>query len=664
VANWELLEVPISFCLSNFREVVLMSGIAGVLSRNSDIDLKDVVRKMCSIQSHRGPDGEGIVLDGRVCFGHRLLSLNQIIGKTSEPLYSSDKSILIVTDANIYNSEELRQDLIKKGHFLKTDSDAEVVSFLYQDFGMDCLKYLRGDFSFAIWDNRLRKLFLARDRFGMKPLFYFYDENNGDLLFASESRALMGSGLINKEIDLEGIYHYFFLTFFPQPKTPFKFLKSLLPGSYLVHDVDKKTLTILKYWDIPCVEEKPKYKEEEIVEECSRLLEESVRIRCSENTPISISLSGGMDSCTIAALSKKYQKDISTFTFGFEKEYDNLNEFSLSKLVADKIGSKHHEVRMSGKDIFENLSHMVSHLDTPTAGAILPYFFAKKAKEDGAKVGFRGDGGNSGFQYLIDNKMPSLDRALAFLEVLPQSAEMRLYEEMEKLLSSLKANLRVSNTKINGLLGLLIRYCSFKAGTTNFALMFTRNERQNFFENRSWLSEKGFSDTNYVVSSYYDGKSKNFYERFNYGDFRVYNDQGLPHINSVTSAFSIDLRLPYFDHKLVEFIQNSLPSVLRDKNGIDKYILKRIAVKLLPAEILQKSARGFYMPIHQWLRNGLKPVADDVFSLSTIRKRNIFNYHEIRKVYDQYYILKDPDMSWRKIWTFVVLEYWFRQHYD
>jgi asparagine synthase (glutamine-hydrolysing) len=483
-------------------------------------------------------------------------------------------------------------------------------------------------------------------------------------MFASESKALIGSGLINKEIDLEGIYHYFFLTFFPQPKTPFKFLKSLLPGFYLVYDMDKRSLNILRYWDIPCVDEKPKYKEEEIIEECSRLLEESVRIRCPQNTAISISLSSGMDSCTIAALSNKYQKDITTFTFGFEKEYDDLNEFLLSKLVSDKIGSNHHEVRISGEDICENLSHMASHLDTPTAGAILPYFFAKNAKKDGAKVGFRGDGGNSGFQYLIDNKMPSLDRALAFLEVLPQSAEMRLYEEMEKLLSSLKANLRVSNTKINGLLGLLIRYCSFKAGTTNFALMFTRNERQNFFENRSWLSEKGFSDTNYVVSSYYDGKSKNFYERFNYGDFRVYNDQGLPHINSVTSAFSIDLRLPYFDHKLVEFIQNSLPSVLRDKNGIDKYILKRIAVKLLPAEILQKSARGFYMPIHQWLRNGLKPVADDVFSLSTIRKRNIFNYHEIRKVYDQYYILKDPDMSWRKIWTFVVLEYWFRQHYD
>lgn len=641
-----------------------MSGIAGFFSRNSNIDLKDVVRKMCSIQSHRGPDGEGIVLDGRVCFGHRLLRLDQIIVKTSEPLYNSDKSILISTDANIYNSEELRQDSIKRGHFFETNSDAEIVLFLYQEFGMDCLKYLRGDFSFAIWDNRLRKLFLVRDRFGIKPLFYFYDEKNGDLLFASESKALMESGLINKEIDFEGIYHYFFLTFFPQPKTPFKCLKSLLPGSYLVYDVDKKTLNILKYWDIPCVDEKPKYEEEEIIEECSRLIEESVRIRCPQNTPISISLSSGMDSCTIAALTNKYQKDISTFTFGFEKEYENLNEFSLSKLVADRIGSNHHEVCISGEDIFENLSHMVSHLDTPTAGAILPYFFAKNAKGDGAEVGFRGDGGNSGFQYLIDKKMPSLDKALAFLELFPRSAEMRLYEEVEKLLSSIRANLRVSNTKINGLLGLLIRYCSFKAGTTNFALMFTRNERRYFFQNREWLSEKSFSDTNHVVSSYYDRKSKNFYERFNYGDFRVYLDQGLPHINSMTSAFSIDLRLPYFDHKLVEFIQNSVPSLLRNKNGIDKYILKRIANKLLPAEILQKSPRGFYMPIHQWLRNGLKPVVDDVFSLSTIKRRDIFNYQEIRKIYNQYYILRDPDMSWRKIWTFVVLEYWFRGHYD
>jgi asparagine synthase (glutamine-hydrolysing) len=132
----------------------------------------------------------------------------------------------------------------------------------------------------------------------------------------------------------------------------------------------------------------------------------------------------------------------------------------------------------------------------------------------------------------------------------------------------------------------------------------------------------------------------------------------------VTSAFSIDSRLPYFDHKLVEFIQISLPSVLRDKNGIDKYILKRIANKLLPAEILQKSARGFYMPIHQWLRTSLRPIVDDVFSARVVKKRNIFNYQEVRKVYDEYYSAEITKMSWRKIWTFVILEYWFRQHYD
>jgi len=641
-----------------------MSAIAGILTSDSELNLSNIVKKMCDVQSHRGPHGEGIIRNNTICFGHRLFMVSEPNTEGTDPLYNSDKSILITCDANIYNLQQLKQNLIKKGHQLKTDTEAEVILHLYENFGMSGLQYLRGDFAFAIWNNKLKQLFLARDRFGVKPLYYYYNKKNERILFASELKALVASGIVEKEIDFEAIYHYLFLTFFPQPKTPFKFARSVLPGTYLVYDFNRSTIEEVGYWDIPCVDNKPKESEENIIEECGSLLDESVKIRCPHNASVGISLSSGMDSCTVAGLLSKYEPGIKTFTIGFGKEHEKLNEFLLANLVSQKIGSKHYETVLTGKDLLENLPHLVSHIDTPTTGMILPYFFAQKAGQEGIDVAFRGDGGNSTFQYLIDGKMPLLDKALGFISILPQSVKIRIYEETDRLFSGLNTNLRISNPKIDGLLGLLSRYFSFKAGTTNIASMFTRDERKKFFLHKDWLNDPYFEDTNYIVSSYYNGSAKDFYERFNYGDFKVYYDQGLAHLNGMAGAFSIDLRLPYFDHKLIEFIQNMVPSLLREKDGIDKYILKRIANTLLPPEILSRSARGFYMPIDNWLKTILKPVVDDVFSLSTVNKRNIFSYQEIRKVYDQYYLSIEPRISWRKIWAFVILEYWFRQHYD
>lgn len=641
-----------------------MSGIAGILTKRTDRDLKGIVKTMSAFQSHRGPDGDGLILDDKVCFGHCFLRLNAAPRTPSEPLYNSDKSILITSDANIYNSEQIRRTVTKGREPHGPGSDAETILSLYEDLGINFLKHLRGDFSFAIWDKRLRKLFLVRDRFGIKPLFYFYNEKRQEILFASELRPLIKSGMVEKDLDLEGIYHYLFLTFFPQPRTPLKYIRSLLPGSYLLYDFNKEELNISTYWDIPCADKKPSHSEEEIIEECSRLLEESIRIRCPENVPVGISLSSGMDSCSIAALTKKFSRDVITFTFGFEKEHEKLNEFSLSKLVAEQIGSNHHEVCISSKDIIENLSHLASHLDTPTAGAFLPYFFGMNASQEGIRVAFRGDGGNSAFQYLIDKKMPSLNRAFSLLDKLPKAYRILLYANIDKLFSSLRNHLSISNQKILGSIDLLSRYFSFKGGTTHFDLMFSNKERKSFFASKQWQEEGEFKDTNFIVASYYDANVKDLHEKYNYGDFKVYCDQGLPLLNSVTSAFSIDLRLPYFDHVLIEFIQNNVPSQLRIKDDVEKYMLKRMMNGLLPAEIIDRNPRGFYQPMHHWLRTDLRTIVDDVFSKRNIENRNIFNYQELGKVYNRYYEAQDQNMSWRKVWTFVTLEYWLREHYD
>ncbi|MBN2062867.1 MAG: hypothetical protein JW882_20865 [Deltaproteobacteria bacterium] len=581
----------------------------------------------------------------------------------SQPAVDVTGSVSIVYDGCIYNSSCLKTDLSKCGTVIKTGEDPELILYLYRESGMECLKRIQGDFAFALWDGNLRKLILARDRFGIKPLFYYQSER-GRFLFSSEIDAILRSNLTDKELDLASLYHYFFLTFCPQPSTIIKKVKSVPPATYVEYDVERDTITTIPYWDIPCTDNKTLLQEEEILEECGRLLTESVRLRSPVNRKVGISLSSGMDSCTIAGFLDKFEPQMNTFTFGFGEKHGHLNEFSLSRLVAEKIGANHQEIRITGKDLLNALPSLARCLDTPTAGAILPYFFLMKAQEFGIQVAFRGDGGNSAFQYLFDEKMPALDKGLSFLRMLPNRMQTSLYNVFDGIFSLAAKRSRGSSTKLQGLFGLLSRYFSLMAGTVNFASMYSERERGGFFKLTDWMNNKEFRGTRDIVLSYFNTNVRDLHERYNYGDFKVYLDQGLTHLGSLSRSLSIDLRLPYFDHVLIEFIQRTVPSSLRQKNGIDKYILKKIAEPVLPPEIINKNSRGFYMPFKEWLMTDLRPVVDDVFSRSTVDSRGIFNYKKVRTIYDRFYSREDSDISWRKIWAFVILEYWFREHID
>lgn len=599
----------------------------------------------------------------RICFGFSPTGCDGSLSRLSQPVFDDTTSLAVVFDGCIYNSYQLRFDLTEHGSKIKSEDDAELVLHLYRDSGMECLNRIRGDFAFALWDGRIRKVFLARDRFGSKPLFY-YDAGEGKFLFSNEIDCILRSALLPAELDLEAIYHYFFLTFCPQPSTLIKDLKSVPPASYLVYDVERDTTVRAVYWDFTCSDDKPELPEEEIIEECGRLLTESVRLRSPRYRKVGISLSSGMDSCTISGILAKLGSQINTFTLGFGEEHEHLNEFSLSRVVAETIGSRHLEMRITGTDLLNALPSLARCLDTPTVGAILPYFFLRTASESGIQVAFRGDGGNSAFQYLFDAKMPALHNLLAFLRLLPSEMRTAIYGLFDRLFSSPIMRKFPSGIKLQRLFGLLSRYFSLMAGTVNFSNMYSGPERQRLFRSTEWMKSTNFRNTQEKVLFYFQTDVRDLHERYNYGDFRVYMDQGLAHLGSLSRAHSIDLRLPYFDHVLIEYIQKSVPSLLRQKNGIDKYILKRIATPFLPSQIINKNARGFYMPFKEWLLTVLRPAVDDVFSKSTVDSRGIFNYQRLRSIYDRFYKRGDSDISWRKIWAFVVLEYWFREHID
>jgi len=643
-----------------------MSAIAGIITRKKifNDDLKQIVKKMCDIQSHRGPDGEGIVLKENTCLGHRLLNLHKFSNNVSQPMSNEDNNILIICDGNIFNYQELKRDLIKKGHIFKSDTDTEVIIHLYEEYGKNCLQYLRGDFAFAIWDNNKKELFLARDRFGIKPLFYYYD-GKGTFLFASEIKALIKTGLVNKEIDLEAIYHYLFFTFFPQPQTPFKFVKSLLPGHYLIYSLSNRKIQAFEYWDVPYWADKI-IDEKYIVDECKKFLDESTKIRLIKNVPMGICLSGGIDSSTVAAEVAKFSEyPVKTFTFGFGK-IERKNEWEFARLVAKKIGSIHLELTFNGNDILMELPKIVWHFDTPTVSALGPYFFAKAARNNQVNLAFRGDGGNSGFEYPVDLKFPTLQKIFIFFEIFPERIQKHIYKKAEECMTYLECNFKTDNHHIAGLIGLLARYFRAITGRENFDFMFSEKERKKLFIEKFWENSE-FKETSEIVLECMEKiKAKDIVEKLIYEEYKRFSDQGLTHISSLSSAFSLEVRFPFYDDKLVEFLQRIPVSYRIDKAepNIHKYILKKVVQDMLPPEIIKRKQQGFYMPINMWLRNELKPLVNNILSKESVKKRNIFNYKSIKSVYDQFYSSNNPKISWRKIWSLVVLETWFRLYYD
>lgn len=640
-----------------------MSAIAGILSKDTHSDVKEIVKKMCEIQSHRGPDGEGIILKNGVCFGHRKLEVAKSNTFISEPVFNEDKTVLITCDASIYNSHELRTSLIKKGRRLESDTDSEVILKLYEEFGIKCLEYLRGDFAFALWDEKKNILYMARDRFGVRPLFY-YQNKNGSLLFASELKALIKTGMVEKELDLEAIYHYLFYTFFHQPQTPLKNVRSLLPGHYLTYNPNNRNIELSEYWDVPYSDNKTK-DVEYLISEGRRILDESIRMRITKGASVGVSLSGGLDSSTIAAKIRSFGYPLKTYTFGFKGEGEELNEFDFARVVAKKIGSDHIEVIMTADDIIKDTEKIIWHFDTPNAGSILSYCLAKTAKEADVNVIFRGDGAHSAFEAPVEKKFLTLNRVLSILDLLPKQMKLVLYKKIGNCLTKLEPYARNKESNMAALTRLLSTYFQVITGGKNLDILFTEDERKKMFVEYFWEEDSSFKETSEIVMDIMEKViSPNIEEKMVYEELKRFPDQALTHISSVNGAFGRENRWPYYDHVFVEFAQKSIPLTLKTIFNPNKYLLRKIAEDVLPEETKKRSQHGFAMPFKAWLGKELKPIVEDVFSEQSIKRRGLFNYNIMRRVYEKYYHPGRAYVSWRKIWSLVILEMWFRLYYD
>lgn len=640
----------------------MMSAISGVAGKNLIGDVKDIINKMNHIQVHRGPDGQSIIEDNGFCFGHCLFNATPTQTDRNELIYNNEQTLLITYDGNLYNLKELKKLCSDNGHAFRYNSDAEVVLYLYQDMGIDFLHLLRGDFSFAVWDKIESKLFIVRDRFGIKPLFYSFVNNS--LFFASELKALIKTGMVNKEIDYEAIYHFLFFTYFLYPQTPLKAVKSLLPGHYIEFNIESSDIKVQKYWDIPFSKEKPQ-DEKFLLDGFSQVLDESISMRMDTNRSMAVSLSGGLDSSFIAGQIAKTGYPLKTVTFGFKGLGEEYNEFKYAREVAESIGSTHYEYLLSSKDILNNHDKMIWHLETPTSGIILPYFLAKTAAKENIDITFRGDGGNSMFETETGKRFAILQKLFSVMNILPHPVRRKLCAKIDDFITHFSSYYNTHNNNLAYLLQVNSQYFKAVTGRTNIGLLFTESERKQLFLRPFWKERQHFRETSELVLDIMNQiMTRDLEEQLIFGELKRFSNQALMYITNVHSAFSTECRQPYWDHKVVEFSHQQLPLNFRVKNGQTKYILKTLSRSVLPDEIINRPQHGFYMPIHRWLRQDLKPIVDDVFSEETVKKRGLFSVDVMRKVYNQYYSADRKAVSWRKIWSLVALETWFRLFYD
>ena len=625
-----------------------MCGIAGKLNKDSNkrVDA-GIVRAMCQTISHRGPDDDGIYVDGPVGLGMRRLSIIDLAGG-HQPLSNEDGTVWVVFNGEVYNYRDLRPNLEARGHRFATNSDTEVIVHLYEEYGPDFVQHLRGMFAIALWDKARETLVLVRDRLGVKPLYY---AALGDrLVFGSELKALMADG-VSREIDRQALHEYLSYNYIPGPRTIFSAVKKLQPGHRLI--ARRGHVSVESYWRPEPAVESARGGTEPVayyVERLTELLKESIRYRLIADVPLGVFLSGGLDSSTVVAVMRQVSSDpIKTFSIGFEDQ--SFNELPYARLVARHFETEHHEfvVRPDAIDLVPKLVHF---FDEPFAdsSAIPSYYLSELARQH-VTVALGGDGGDevfAGYETYAAYKMASLYRGLS--------------PRLTGMIPSLVARLPVSHKKI-----------SFEYKAKRFvqgALL--PPERAHY----AW--KEVFSDEMkahlYAADGWspledpYGAFERQFAEcsatamltRLQYVDLRVYlPDDILVKVDRTSMAHSLEAREPLLDHKLVEFAA-TIPPELQLRGLRKKYLLKRAMAHRLPGQILNRKKGGFNVPVPAWLRGELRDYVRDVLSEKRLSEQGFFNPSHVQQMIRDHADLK-ADYS-RNLWGLLIFALWHEEY--
>ncbi len=629
-----------------------INGIALSSRARRSIDVQTIER-MRDVIRHRGPDDEGIFIDGRVGLGFRRLSIVDI-ATGHQPMTNEDGSLHITYNGEIYNHAEFRPLLEARGHTYRTHSDTETILHLYEEYGDDCVNHLRGMFAFAIWDERKRELFIARDRLGVKPLYYVHVDD-GSLYYGSEIKTLIEAGAIKPQINFDALPDYLANHAPSGEQTLFQGVNRLLPGHTMRwRDGD---VQIRSFWDVSFEKDKANgWSDEAYIAQWTELFRESVRLRLMSDVPLGMFLSGGIDSSAIAAMMSGMVDDpIKTFSVAFEER--EANELEYARLVAETFKTNHHEIVVSADQFFAALPKLVWHEDEPLAhpSSVALYFVSLLASQH-VKVVLTGEGsdemlaGYGRYRKTVYN----LTLGARYQSLTPAFLKTAVRNQIEGLSGGSKIRQKLSRTFLS--LEPDIETIYFD----NFAV-FPRSMQTELLteETRGRIGlidpyagvRKALAQTN----------ATSLLDQLLYADIKTYLHELLMKQDQMSMAASVESRVPFLDHKLVEFTC-SLPEHLKLRGWTTKYILRKSMQKVLPQQILSRRKMGFPVPVGAWFRGAYSSVLDEYVLSERAMERGLFNPSFVRSLVRQHQTGGEDHSE--RLWALVNFEIWLRQFFD
>jgi asparagine synthase (glutamine-hydrolysing) len=639
-----------------------MCGICGFVGNIEDL----AFQRMLKVLNHRGPDDMGHVQHmgdtsgTKISLGHARLSIIDPSPSGHQPMSNEDDSVWIVYNGEIYNFHEIREELKIKGHRFKSKSDTEVIIHAYEEWEESCVQYLNGMFAFAIWDKIKERLFIARDRLGIKPLYYWAGSN--EFIFASEIKSILEYSKFEKKVDHKSLCHFMTFLYVPSPFSIFEGIKKLPPAHSLT--LEKHKVKIRKYWDLdfssrsPDLHSKFNSKSEEYYKrQIMVLLQDVVEGHMISDAPLGAFLSGGVDSSAVVGLmSKLCSGPVKTFSIGYDgKGEESYNELKYARIVSNYYGTEHQEFILK-PEIIDILPKIIYHLEEPFADpATIPTYLVSEAASQYVKVVLTGIGGDEVFcgypRYLgarmsqLYVKLPLFMRKLLAnaAEVLPETGESR------NIPGWVKRFVRGS------LLPEDERYISWVSSLTNHQSghLFT----EDFLSN---ISDFSVNETH--KNFYADNSANDMLDKIFYLDMKTYlADDLLMMGDKMSMAHSLEMRVPFCDHKLIEFVA-TIPTEFKLKGFKLKSLLKESLAELLPVEILQRRKQGFMVPLSKWFQNELKDFTMDLLSEERIKNRGYFRPDFIKWLLRQHYGGKQDFAD--QIYALISLELWHQTFMD
>lgn len=626
-----------------------MCGIAGWAKLKTDNLAQNggeaVLHSMCERMKHRGPDSEGLWLDESVALGMRRLSIIDL-HTGEQPVYSEDKSIVVIMNGELYNFREVRAELEKRGHVFETQTDTEILPHLYEEYGEAMLEHINGMFAFALWDKRKEKLLIARDRFGEKPLYY--GTFDGKLIFASEPKVLLANPAVKTEINTDTLRQYLSFDYVPAPHSIYKNIYKL-PAAHLLI-LEKGEIRTRRYWNLSFQKEDFPTSFEKAVEDLRELLADAVKMRMVSDVPLGILLSGGVDSSTVAAFAQQFSGEkIKTFSIGFEE--DSFDESKFARQVAEHLGTEHYEDKLSVEKAADLITEIGSWLDEPLSdGSLLPTLLLSRFVRKHVTVALGGDGGDeifAGYPMYYGHKMARV------YDSIPQFLRSGVIEPIVNSLPVSNSNLSFDYKAKR-----FVAASKYDAVTRHHSWFGSFSiDEQNELLNKDILAKTSgeiYREANDLLKLT-DAESE--IERMQFLDMNFYMAEDiLTKVDRASMAVSLEVRAPFLDPRIAQFAAQ-IPLEYKLKGNKGKYILKKAVAPLLPKNILQRPKKGFGIPIAEWLKNRLNPLMHDLLAPERLEKQGLFNSDFVQK------IIKEHETNYashhKQLWTLLVFQLWF-----